>query len=318
MSNEKNRKSPTASYLKAMSTLFFASKEERGLGWHAALKRYVEEFLDEKEGRRDHEQIPLPKPKHAYVQLPRRDTDFFQRVNGYLKSVDPDIGINSRFGQLTWRKLAHNFWGTWGVKTEVGRDDPVLLAHRHAFLRDYRDYRSAKGQSTRFALVVPEPIFQRLQQNGFDAATLAKQNDCFTLDVFLHCDIGLHWLSQEWRIYYVEPQQPLQPQHKAESVVSSIQKTQDDDAYLRAAAKLHKTLGPKNCEKMKAALTQALEDGGFDGLLQPPSAKTGQYRYNGRRMELHEKLIKYGITDSPSSGWKLISAFVRCRAYNAL
>ncbi len=292
------------SYARAMASIFVVPEQRRSESMTKELKRYIANFFKESDP--------------GYSEQIRRDVLAFRRVNQYLKSVDPDIGIATTFDMVVWLKLAHDYWASFGVNDQNSRVDPVLMAYRRAFQEKYFQYRGGHGHRSRLALVVPDDVFRRLENGELDIEAIDKLEACYALDVFLLCNIDEGWLSRRWRIWYVDPRFVSLPLVRT-AFPGRIgrPKARKPSDRLAKAGEMRDKLGPENCGKMERALAQAVKDGGFGGLLEAPDYSDDRYRFNGTRTELYIRLKpKYGITISKSSGLKLISFYVLCRVWS--
>lgn len=292
------------SYARAMVSIFVVPEQRRSESLTKELKGYIANFFKESDP--------------GYSDQIRRDVLAFRRVNQYLKSVNPDIGIATTFDMVVWLKLAHDYWASFGVNDQNSRVDPVLLAYRRAFQDKYFRYRTQRGHRSRLALVVPHDVFRRLENGELDIEAVEKLDECYALDVFLLCHLEDGWWSRRWRIWYVEPQlvsqglfDPAIPEQ-----LHSV-KTKKRGARFKKGRELQNSLGPENFRKMGRALAEAVDHGGFGGLLEAPKYSGDQYRFNGKRIDLYNKLKKdFDITESEWSGLKLISFYVLCRVWS--
>lgn len=295
---------PRWSYASAMLSVFVVAEQRRSSSLAKEFKGYITNFFNESDPR--------------YSEQIRHDVLAFRRVNQYLKSVDPDIGIATALDMVVWLKLAYDYWASFGVNDRNGRVDPDLLAYRRAFQDKYLRYRGERGHRSRLALVVPDDVFRRLENGELDIDAVEKLDECYALDVFLLCHLEEGWWSRRWRIWYVEPQlvsqalfDPAIPEQ-----LHSV-KTKKRGARFKKGRELQNSLGPENFRKMGRALAEAVDHGGFGGLLEAPKYSGDQYRFNGTRIELYKKLKNdFDITESKWSGLKLISFYVLCRVWS--
>lgn len=169
---------------------FVVAEPRRSSSVAKEFKAYITNFFKESDPR--------------YGEQIRHDVLEFRRVNQYLKSVDPDIGIATTLDLVAWLKLAHDYWASFGVNGQHGRVDPVRSAYRRAFQDKYFRYRGEREHRSRLALVVADDVFRRLENGELDIEAVEQLDECYALDVFLLCHVEDGWLSGRWRIWYVD------------------------------------------------------------------------------------------------------------------